>query len=309
MHFRIPASPRATFPLPPLRCALAIPLQQTKHQQTTKLTSNAHHQSTCYNWQPIRPATLAMATCSIVAFSEWLVEEFVDTSAMPAMLVVSSSKTAGDTSPGNAVRACDPTPTNNTPTNNHTDKQCPSSRRMLQLAAHSPSHSCGGYLSHPQALCSFSMQIDRRAAKFTAATAKPRTLCLATKFARASLSKAALIQCISTWSITWSLPCAVLTPNHSWEHHQQHGMRLFLLYDPSGPTSRPWPRVALASNHTRWGHQEDIHFYHGDITRPPLPPWQCHRTSVFAMGTSQTSVFAMGMSQTSVFAMGTSQRA
>ena len=149
-------------------------------KRSTQETALVYQQGLCNNWQPIRPATLAMATCSIVAFSEWLVEEFVDTSAMPAMLVVSSSKTAGDTSPGNAVRACDPTPTNNTPTNNHTDKQCPSSRRMLQLAAHSPSHSCGGYLSHPQALCSFSMQIDRRAAKFTAATAKPRTLCLAT---------------------------------------------------------------------------------------------------------------------------------
>ena len=145
-----------------MRCALAIPLQQTTRQRTTTLTSNAHHQSTCYNWQTIRPATLVVATCSINAFSEWLVEEFVDTSAtrhkhcahpqcrsvgkwqslpwrrrneppplQPAMLVIaSSSKKAVDTSPGNAVRACDPTPTNNTPTNNHTDKQRPSSRHI-----------------------------------------------------------------------------------------------------------------------------------------------------------------------------------
>ena len=55
----VPSSFRATCPLPLLRCALAISLQQTKHQQTTKLTSDAHHQSTCYNCQPIRPATLA----------------------------------------------------------------------------------------------------------------------------------------------------------------------------------------------------------------------------------------------------------
>ena len=143
-------------------------------------TALVYQQGLCNNWQPIRPATLAVATCSIVAFSEWLVEEFVDTLAthhkhcthpqcrlvrkwqslpwhwrskppplQPAMLViVSSSKKAGDMSPGNAVRACDPTPTNNTPTNNHTDKQCPSSKHMLQLADHSPSHSCGGHLFH-----------------------------------------------------------------------------------------------------------------------------------------------------------------
>ena len=42
-----------------------------------------------------------------------------------------------------AVRACDLTPTNKTPTNNQTDQRCPSSKHLLQLSAHSPSHSCG----------------------------------------------------------------------------------------------------------------------------------------------------------------------
>ena len=59
------AQKRPGIRLQAMRCALAIPLRQTTRRQTTTLTSNAHHQGACYNWQRIRPATLVVVTCPI----------------------------------------------------------------------------------------------------------------------------------------------------------------------------------------------------------------------------------------------------